>query len=1767
MANKDFQVKHGLEVVEGSILINSLSASSILETDGSKILTTVSKNSAYNKNFGGTGSATTVSRSDHTHSYLPLSGGTLTGNLYLGDNDHLYLGTGNDLDIYFDGSRTYLMGWGQVDFGTTSAHYINFKVTDITRWSIDESGLYPGSDSSYQIGATSNRPSYIYTDNIDTPKIGNLTSNGFVKTSGSDGTLSVDTTTYSVDGHTHSYDNYGGWDLYVGGTGITIAHSTTNTNTVTISHSDTSTQSSLTALTGANVVSDIDLDTYGHVTNLATRDMTEDLQDLVGAMINVSSAQSGMGITYNDTSGQIDFDLSHTHSYDNYGSWTFEAKNSAGTSLGSSAITSGDTAVIKAGTGITLSWADDEITVTNASPDVNHNVSTNLSTTHNASTVVINSSDGTDATINAATATTAGIMSEAMFDAYTLNNTHRGLTNNPHSVVWSDVSTTALSTAQTWTAKQTFTGDTQLNDGDIAYYGTDSDGVIVWDHGTNTFYLQATASTANVYIKAGASGKLTLAAGTHSWLIDDSLGCMYSAGVNDFGRTSNRVTNIYAANVDTTKIGNLTSNGFVKTSGGDGTLSVDTNTYLTSETSHADVLVDGDFTSEGLMKRGASAGLYSIVTDNSTNWNSAYSHTSLTNNPHSVTASQLGLGTSDDPQFESLTLGGTERLTSKSDCIEIAGGTSSYLISVQDGNGRIQHKWNATEGTSETYVVGPTEGALKWDMDTTVPTTDLWRIFYGSGGTAGTAISWSTIMSIGTTTFQWNGNNVIYAGESTYNNSNWDTAYNDKINSASFNTGDGVLTLTQQDAGTVTVDLDGRYIEGITAGSLIDVSGTATITVDVDLTELTTSTTNGHGDYFVVTDATGPAQYKLTKANIALSGFNNDSGWTNNTGTVTSVGTNTGLSGTVTTSGNLSLSLNSLSEKTGDLVATDRLIGVSGSTHFAETISEIPLSIFDNDQGWTSNAGTVTSVSGGTGLTSTGGTAPTINHSNSVSADTAEGTATSTLSHGGTFTVPTVTYDAQGHIISWSTNTLTLPSDNNTTNFNIQANAGTQVNISAGEEINFINGNATTAVVVDQANPTVTFNHNDTSTQASLTALTGANVVSDIDLDTYGHVTNIATRAMTLADLSYSVPSATLTAGTGLSGTTYNPSTSTTFSLDFSELTDMTADISGTTEFILQNGTTESRKAASEIKLSNFNNDSSWISASGTLTNAITFNNGGSGAASGTTYNNSAARTISYNTIGAAASAHTHAGLKMASLITGTYYVCFAELNDGGITEKSISNQSNLIFDSSTGTLTATTFSGALSGNASTASQVYINDDDTGDTNCPILFTANSTAGNKAIYEDSAIYIDNTANAIHATTFVGALTGTASGNLVTNSALGTPASGNLANCIFPTLNQNTSGTAAYATQPYVTETDASGTFSLTFRVGATSAYTSLYSDSDANYAPDTNTLTVANFSGALSGNATTATTATNVTATANNSTNETVYLTFVDGATGTQGIETDTGLIYNPSTGLLSTTAISIPASGGLYMGDNASLAIGTGNDLQMYHDGTASYLLNTVGTFYIQTGASKYAILCVPDGAVSLYHNHALKLATTSTGIDVTGNITISGTVDGKDVSTLTSNTGTVTSVGGTGTVSGLTLSGSVSTTGNLTLGGAITGFSTTSHQHKYMYSHNYTIPGDLEAGDLVGFFVPVMTGTTVKVTECRYQTLSGSATVTLKKNGTGLTGFTSMSVTTTAASTDPTDQTLADNDFINVDIDSTTSGQNLTVSIYFEVEVTTET
>ena len=81
-----------------------------------------------------------------------------------------------------------------------------------------------------------------------------------------------------------------------------------------------------------------------------------------------------------------------------------------------------------------------------------------------------------------------------------------------------------------------------------------------------------------------------------------------------------------------------------------------------------------------------------------------------------------------------------------------------------------------------------------------------------------------------------------------------------------------------------------------------------------------------------------------------------------------------------------------------------------------------------------------------------------------------------------------------------------------------------------------------------------------------------------------------------------------------------------------------------------------------------------------------------------------------------------------------------------------------------------------------------------------------------------------------------------------------------------------------------------------------------------------------------SGNADSASIATNVTVTANNTNNETVYPVFVDGATGSQGLETDTGLSYNPSSGILRTTLFNGQMTGNLYVSGSLSLSAASYN-------------------------------------------------------------------------------------------------------------------------------------------------------------------------------------------------------------------------------------------
>ena len=94
-----------------------------------------------------------------------------------------------------------------------------------------------------------------------------------------------------------------------------------------------------------------------------------------------------------------------------------------------------------------------------------------------------------------------------------------------------------------------------------------------------------------------------------------------------------------------------------------------------------------------------------------------------------------------------------------------------------------------------------------------------------------------------------------------------------------------------------------------------------------------------------------------------------------------------------------------------------------------------------------------------------------------------------------------------------------------------------------------------------------------------------------------------------------------------------------------------------------------------------------------------------------------------------------------------------------------------------------------------------------------------------------------------------------------------------------------------------------------------------------------------------------------------------------------------------------------------LVMGDNDKIKIGTGGDLEIYHDGSNSYISNSTGNIYlgdtngavhIQAKLNEESIVCTADGAVSLYHDNAVKLSTTASGVAIgSTNNGVGGTID----------------------------------------------------------------------------------------------------------------------------------------------------------------------
>ncbi len=122
----------------------------------------------------------------------------------------------------------------------------------------------------------------------------------------------------------------------------------------------------------------------------------------------------------------------------------------------------------------------------------------------------------------------------------------------------------------------------------------------------------------------------------------------------------------------------------------------------------------------------------------------------------------------------------------------------------------------------------------------------------------------------------------------------------------------------------------------------------------------------------------------------------------------------------------------------------------------------------------------------------------------------------------------------------------------------------------------------------------------------------------------------------------------------------------------------------------------------------------------------------------------------------------------------------------------------------------------------------------------------------------------------------------------------------------------------------------------------------------------------------------------------------------VDGTTNLDAVDIDGAVDF------ASTTA----HAGNASFADNAKAIFGAGSDLQIFHDGSNSFISDQgtghlkllAGDFRLNNAADDAQMIsAVTGGAVNLYHNNNPKFATTSTGADITGVLTADGaTIDG---------------------------------------------------------------------------------------------------------------------------------------------------------------------
>lgn len=287
----------------------------------------------------------------------------------------------------------------------------------------------------------------------------------------------------------------------------------------------------------------------------------------------------------------------------------------------------------------------------------------------------------------------------------------------------------------------------------------------------------------------------------------------------------------------------------------------------------------------------------------------------------------------------------------------------------------------------------------------------------------------------------------------------------------------------------------------------------------------------------------------------------------------------------------------------------------------------------------------------------------------------------------------------------------------------------------------------------------------------------------------------------------------------------------------------------------------------------------------------------------------------------------------VATNLNGTHYLVFTGTSTG---TDSANTDLDLTYNPSTNTLSATTFSGAFTGNGSNLSNIplatlaqtlqikgKVSTSDVLD----ILFTASGTTrSDNTLYTDSVGVSDGIS-------FV-----PSTGTLQVASVAGT------ADYALVSRKVGTKGTMA-----------SSSALEILFAAGvATRSDGTLYVDSVGvaegfTYTPSTGTVTASYFAGdgsnltnVVASSATTATNTTNVAITAV-STDADHFMHFGTASSGNDDVNVDIDLLYNPGTNALKLDA------------DGSSLSFGEDSDLIISHSGSHGYIDVNTGNLYVR--------------------------------------------------------------------------------------------------------------------------------------------------------------------------------------------------------------------